>query len=244
MPLAYLDLFRGQGSLGGQPVCDTGTQANQKEYDMDCAVKKESVSLLKSQSNIFPHGSQISRQQRNQRFGHQSGVVWLTGLSGSGKSTVATGVEQLLFKYGYLVSILDGDTVRAGLNTDLDFSFEGRQENLRRVAEVASIFASTGHIVISTLISPQQQTRDFVKQIVNHNFHTVYIRADIDDCIERDPKGLYKKAMAGGIENFTGIGQSYEEPVNPELVIDTSNHNIDACQMMLKDYIIEHFCLK
>lgn len=211
---------------------------------MDCVVKKDPVSPFQTQTNIFPDGSKISRLQRNERFGHQSGVLWLTGLSGSGKSTIATGVEKSLFKYGYLVSILDGDTVRSGLNSDLDFSVEGRQENLRRVAEVASLFASSGHIVLSTLISPQQQTRDFVKQVVSHNFHTIYIKADIEDCIERDPKGLYKKAMAGGIEHFTGIGQSYEPPPNPDLLIDTSKHDIETCQMMLKDYIIEHFFLK
>lgn len=207
------------------------------------AQKKEALELLNKPANIYPHDSKVSRDQRNQRFGHQSGVLWLTGLSGSGKSTVATGVEQKLFKHGYLVSILDGDTVRSGLNSDLSFSREDRQENLRRVAEVASLFANTGHIVISTLISPHQEGRNFVQQIIKNNFHTVYIKADMDDCIERDPKGLYKKAMSGQIENFTGIGQSYEEPVNPELIIDTSRHDIEACQELLKDYIIENFCL-
>ncbi len=209
---------------------------------MDVVVQKEeALELLNKPANIFPHDSKIGREQRNQRFGHKSGVVWLTGLSGSGKSTIATGVEQKLFKQGYLVSILDGDTVRSGLNSDLNFSREDRQENLRRVAEVASLFANTGHIVLSTLISPHQEGRDFVQQIVNRDFHTVYIKADIDDCIERDPKGLYKKAMAGQIENFTGIGQSYEEPVKPELVVDTSRHDIEICQEMLKDYIINNF---
>ncbi len=206
------------------------------------AQKKEALELLNKPANIYPHDSKVGRDQRNQRFGHQSGVVWLTGLSGSGKSTIATGVEQKLFKHGYLVSILDGDTVRSGLNSDLSFSREDRQENLRRVAEVASLFASTGHIVISTLISPHQEGRNFVQQIIKNNFHTIYIKADMDDCIERDPKGLYKKAMSGQIENFTGIGQSYEEPVNPELIVDTSRHDIEACQELLKDYIIENFC--
>lgn len=211
---------------------------------MDSAVKGNTVTLLKQQSNIFPHASKVTREHRNQRFGHQSGVLWLTGLSGSGKSTVATGVEQALFKYGYMVSILDGDTVRSGLNSDLDFSRQGREENLRRVAEVASLFASTGHIVLSTLISPHQHGRDFVKNIVGDNFHMVYIKADFEDCAQRDPKGLYKKAMAGGIENFTGIGQSYEEPKDANLVIDTSKHDIETCQNLLKDYIIDNFCLK
>jgi bifunctional enzyme CysN/CysC len=210
---------------------------------MDCVVENEALDIIVKSTNIHPHESKINRQQRNQRFGHQSGVLWLTGLSGAGKSTIATGVEHLLFKHGYLVSILDGDTVRSGLNADLSFSREDRQENLRRVAEVASLLANSGHVVISTLISPHQHGRDYVRQIINHNFHTVFIKADIEDCIQRDPKGLYKKALAGEIENFTGIDQSYEEPIAPELVVDTSKYDLQTCQELLLDYIIETFSL-
>ena len=208
---------------------------------MDAVAYKKSVTLLNKKSNIYPHASAVTREHRNERFGHKSGVVWLTGLSGSGKSTVATGVEKMMFEKGYMVTVLDGDTIRSGLNSDLGFCRQSREENLRRAAEVASLFASSGHIVLATLISPHQQGREFVKQIVHDNFHMVYIKADVEACVQRDPKGLYQKAKAGGIEHFTGIGQSYEEPQSPNLVIDTTDQEIRKSQLMLMGYIESQF---
>lgn len=203
---------------------------------------KQSVSLI-SQSDIYPHHGSISRAMRNSRTGHKSGVIWLTGLSGSGKSTIATQVEMDLFNAGYQVSIMDGDTVRAGLCADLDFSTESRTENLRRAAEVASLFADAGHIVIASFISPHNAGREFVRKIVRDNFYLVHVRASVDDCIERDPKGLYKKAMSGEVKNFTGICQSYEVPEKTDLVIDTSSNDVTSCSHTLQDFIQSNFSL-
>lgn len=192
-------------------------------------------------NNIHPHQGFITRDKRNQEFGHQSGVVWLTGLSGSGKSTVANQVERMLFQQGYTVSILDGDTLRSGLNQDLGFTKEAREENLRRTGQVASLFADTGHIVLASFISPHQKGRETVKKIIGDNFHLVHIDAELDDCISRDPKGLYKKAMFGGIENFTGVGQDYEKPISADLTINTSSNTIAECTMQLVSYIKSRF---
>ena len=194
-------------------------------------------------SNIHPDRGFITREKRNHELGHKSGVVWLTGLSGSGKSTVANQVERMLFQQGYFVSILDGDTLRTGLNSDLDFSKEGRAENLRRTGEVASLLAKSGQIVLASFISPHQKGRDTVKNIIAENFHLVHISAEIDDCISRDPKGLYKKAMFGGIENFTGVGQDYEIPQNADLTIDTSCNSIAESTMQLVTFIKTNFAL-
>ena len=132
-----------------------------------------------SQSNIHPHESFVTRDKRNIELGHKSGVVWLTGLSGAGKSTIASLVERMLFQQGYTVSILDGDTLRSGLNQDLSFTKEDREENLRRTGEVASIFAETGHIVLASFISPHHKGRESVRNIVGDNFHLVHVHAEI-----------------------------------------------------------------
>ncbi len=188
-------------------------------------------------NNIHPHAGFVSREKRNQELGHKSGVVWLTGLSGAGKSTVATLVERMLFQQGYTVSILDGDTLRAGLNNDLDFTTKSREENLRRTGEVASLFADTGHIVLASFISPHHKGRESVKNIIGDNFYLVHVHADLDDCISRDPKGLYKKAMFGDIENFTGIGQDYEKPSDADMTINTSVNSIAESTMQLTAFI-------
>ena len=195
-------------------------------------------------TNIHPHQGFITRSKRNQDLGHQSGVVWLTGLSGSGKSTIANQVERMLFQQGYTISILDGDTLRSGLNQDLDFTKESREENLRRTGEVASLFAETGHIVLASFISPHHKGRETVKDIIGDNFHLVHIDAELDDCISRDPKGLYKKAMFGGIENFTGVGQDYEKPDSADLIVNTSNNSIAECTMQLVAFIKSNFDLE
>jgi len=193
--------------------------------------------------NIYPHDSLVTRQYRNHKTGHHSGVVLLTWLSGAGKSTIATRVEQRMFNRNYLISILDGDTVRTGLNTDLNFDEKSRAENLRRTGEVANLFANVGHIVLASFISPHHQGRQTVKNIIGDHFYLVHINADIDDCIERDPKGLYKKAASGGIKNFTGISQTYEIPENPDLVINTSKNNIDSCTNELITFIENKFSI-
>lgn len=210
---------------------------------METSALSKPVTLIQ-QTNIYPHRGLVTREARNRRAGHQSGVVWLTGLSGAGKSTVAVGVEEMLFRQGYLVTVLDGDTIRAGLNSDLDFTTKSREENLRRAGEVTSLFASAGHIVIATFVSPHHNGRELVRGIVRDNFYLVHVCATLDDCAQRDPKGLYKKAMAGRIENFTGIGQSYEDPEHSDLVIDTSEHDVESCRQRLASFIMTRFALE
>jgi adenylyl-sulfate kinase len=207
------------------------------------ATRQQQVIQTIRHTDIYPHEGYVSRQLRNQRLGHASGVIWLTGLSGAGKSTVSTLVEQYLFNKGYLISVLDGDTMRAGLNADLDFSRQSRQENLRRAGEVAALFASTGHIVLATFVSPFQEGRRFVREIVRENFSLVHVQAQLEDCIQRDPKGLYKKALSGGIENFTGIGQDYEPPEDADLIINTSELDIVDSAGQLIDFVISSFAL-
>jgi len=204
---------------------------------------QQNTVTLSQHDNIYPHGSLVTRTMRNHRLGHKSGVIWLTGLSGAGKSTISTLVEQELFDEGYLITVLDGDTMRAGLNSDLDFSKQSRQENLRRAGEVASLFAATGHIVLATFISPYQESREFVRSIIHDNFYLVHIQAQLEDCIERDPKGLYKKALSGGIENFTGVDQGYENPDDSDFVINTSNNDVKACQQKLTSFVKRTFSL-
>ncbi len=195
------------------------------------------------QANIYPHDGWIDRSMRNRKAGHRSGVIWLTGLSGAGKSTLATHVEQHLFEKNYLVTILDGDTIRDGLNADLDFSPESRKENLRRSGEVAAMLANRGFIVLASFVSPFTEGRRIVQEIVGDAFHLVHVHADINDCIDRDPKGLYKKAMTGEIKNFTGVGQSYEPPVDPDLIVNTSSTDVTTASEYLTQYIERNFRL-
>ena len=195
------------------------------------------------QADIYPHDGWIDRDMRNSQAGHKSGVVWLTGLSGAGKSTLATHVEQHLFEKNYLVTILDGDSIRDGLNADLDFSPESRKENLRRSGEVAALLANRGFIVLASFVSPFNEGRKIVQNIVGEAFHLVHVHAEINDCISRDPKGLYKKAMSGEIKNFTGIGQSYEEPKDPDLIVNTSSTDVTTASEYLSHFIERNFRL-
>jgi adenylylsulfate kinase len=172
--------------------------------------------------------SKITIEDFEQRSGHHGCVVWLTGLSASGKSTVAEAIQRKLFARGMQVMILDGDSVRTGLNKDLGFSPKDREENIRRVGEVAKLFRLSGFIVLAALISPYQKDRSFVRSILEPGrFFEVHVAADLDTCVKRDPRGLYKKAMEGKIPEFTGISAPYEVPSNPELVLDTSNETVD-----------------
>ena len=183
----------------------------------------------------------VSPDQRRHANGHVGGIVWLTGLSGSGKSTIAMEVERQLFRRGFQVFVIDGDNVRTGLNSDLGFSPEDRTENIRRVGEVANLFAQAGVIVITAFISPYVADRERVRTIAPDQFHEVYIKADLDACEARDPKGLYKKARAGKIPEFTGISAPYEAPPAPELVIDTTAESVEASVGELIDYVVERF---
>jgi bifunctional enzyme CysN/CysC len=189
--------------------------------------------------NLYSPTNTIGGAARASANGHNGAVLWLTGLSGSGKSTLATAAEHRLFQRGRQVVVLDGDTLRQGLNSDLGFSPEARAENIRRTAEVAKLLAETGLIVFVSLISPWRADRDKARRIVGDNFVEVYVQADIETCKARDPKGLYKKALKGEIKNFTGIDQPYEAPEKPELVIDTAQLTEEQALHRLLDTVDE-----
>ncbi|MEP6260798.1 MAG: adenylyl-sulfate kinase [Gillisia sp.] len=178
--------------------------------------------------NIIPHNFQIRKVDRNQLNGHSSFVVWFTGLSGSGKSTLANRVEKELFKQGVRTFSLDGDNVRKGLNNNLEFSPEDRKENLRRIAEVAKLFVESGVVVIASFISPLKKDREVIQQIIGkENVVEVFVNTSLKECERRDVKGLYKKARAGEIKNFTGIDALYETPEIPDLEIKTEEENLE-----------------
>jgi adenylyl-sulfate kinase len=176
--------------------------------------------------------AQIRANQKSQR----PCVVWFTGLSGAGKSTIANALEQALVQRGHHSYLLDGDNVRHGLNKDLDFSEAGRNENIRRIGEVSALFVDAGLIVITAFISPFRADRDLVRKLVAPGeFMEVFVRAPLDVCERRDPKGLYKKARAGALKQFTGIDSPYEEPASPELTLDTDRQDLQACVTTLLD---------
>jgi len=180
--------------------------------------------------NLEDQAGSISRGQRETLLKQKGCVVWFTGLSGSGKSTVANGVEQRLASRGHLAYILDGDRVRLGLNADLGFSPSDRDENVRRVGEVSALLADAGVITLAALISPYRRERDRVRERVpDGRFLEIYLDASVEVCERRDPKGLYKKARAGTIPEFTGISAPYEPPERPELVLPTEEMDADAC---------------
>lgn len=193
-----------------------------------------------SNEHIVWHDSSITKKEYQQKNNHKSGIIWLTGLSGSGKSTIANAAARELFEQGYQVTVLDGDNVRHGLNKDLGFSDDDRKENIRRIGEVAKLFVEQGTIVITAFISPFQEDRRIVRQLVKAGeFHEVFVKCDLNVCEERDPKGLYKKARNGEIPFFTGIDSPYEEPAAPELVLDTGELSREESKQRLVDYVKE-----
>ncbi len=192
-------------------------------------------------NNIIPENYHISEIDRSMKFKHRPGIVWLTGLSGAGKSTVAKNVEKRLFQRNFNVYTLDGDNLRIGLNKNLSFSPEDRTENIRRTAEVAKLFTQAGFIVLVSLISPYRSERKKARDISPEIFREIYIKASVEVCSERDVKGLYARAIRGEIENFTGITSPYEEPEMANLVIDTSNEAVEESVKKLEEYIVQEF---
>jgi adenylylsulfate kinase len=179
-------------------------------------------------TNITWHAGSVTRPERHQNLGQQGATVWLTGLSGSGKSTIAMALEQVLIQRRRHAYVLDGDNIRHGLNKNLGFSAEDRTENIRRIGEVAKLFSEAGAIVFTSFISPYRADRDAVRELMPAgDFVEVYVAASLDTCESRDVKGLYKKARAGEIREFTGISAPYEEPERPELVIDTNRQSVE-----------------
>jgi adenylyl-sulfate kinase len=176
----------------------------------------------KTPSNLSQESFSVSRRQKETLNGHRALTLWLTGLSAAGKSTIARYLEELLHRNGIRTLMLDGDNTRIGINKDLDFSPQGRQENIRRVAEIAKLVNEAGVVAIACFISPMRSDREMAKQVIgSDSFIEVFIDAPLETCIERDPKGLYKKALRGEIGEFTGISAPYEAPLQPQLHIVT-----------------------
>jgi len=183
---------------------------------------------MKKNNNTVWHEGYITKKDRNRLNKHDAGVIWFTGLSASGKSTIAHSVEKKLFRSGVRAYVFDGDNVRHGLNSDLGFSDYDREENIRRIVEVARLFVDAGIVVLAAFITPLAKQREFIrKSFGNIKFMEVYVKCDIEECVRRDPKGLYEKARAGIIQNYTGISSPFEEPRNPDLVIDTRDMDIE-----------------
>jgi adenylyl-sulfate kinase len=190
-------------------------------------------------ANLFRQQFAINRQERERKNGHPAFTIWFTGLSGSGKSTLASAIDQWLFEQGFHSYIIDGDNTRMGINSDLNFSREGREENIRRVAELCRLFNDAGIIVISSFISPFMADRARAKNIIGANaFHEVHIAASLETCIQRDTKGLYQKALKGEIRDFTGVNSPYEAPVDPVVRLDTDHVNMQDCLQTLKAWLI------
>ena len=179
-------------------------------------------------TNVVWHEHKVTRQDRESLLKQKGVVIWLTGLSGCGKSTIANEVAYKLHKIGKLAYVLDGDNIRHGLNKDLAFSPEDRNENIRRISEVAKLFADAGFVTLTAFISPYRKFRNFCRELAGPGrFFEVYVKASIETCEKRDTKGLYKKAKEGIIKDFTGINAPYEEPDAPELVVDTDIETVE-----------------
>lgn len=182
----------------------------------------------------------LNRVDREKRLNQRGKVLWLTGLSGSGKSTIAQRLERKLFEEGFFAQVLDGDNIRSGINNNLGFSLEDRKENIRRISEVAKLYLNSGIITLCSFISPTIEIRDFAKKIIGKaDFVEIYINAPIEICEARDVKGLYKKARTGEIKGFTGIDSPYEAPNNPDLEIQTQKMDIEESVEKIYDYIIK-----
>lgn len=192
--------------------------------------------------NVTWHDSLVTREAREERRGHRGAVLWFTGLSASGKSTLAIEVEKALFREGYFSYVLDGDNIRHGLNGDLGFSAQDRTENIRRIGEVAKLFAESGALCLTAFISPYRQDRDRVRDLMSrsNDFVEVHVSCPVEVCEARDPKGLYRKARAGEISNFTGIDAPYEAPEAPELVVETNVYDVKACVDQVLAYLRQH----
>lgn len=191
-------------------------------------------------ANIVWHPTTITKQDRQKRAGHKSCVLWFTGLSGAGKSSLANAVEHELHQRGLASYVLDGDNIRHGLNRGLGFGAEDRQENIRRIGEVAKLFVDAGVITLTAFISPYREDRELARNLVEAGeFIEVYVKCSLDECERRDVKGLYRKARSGEIGQFTGISAPYEEPLQAELVIESDKQTIEESVQMVLTYLEE-----
>ena len=196
--------------------------------------------MKESKGNLFPIFDEIlQRENKEELLNQNSKVIWMTGLSGSGKTTVAKGVERYLHSQGILNQLLDGDNIRVGINSNLTFSSGDRAENIRRIAEVSKLFLNCGVVTLNCFVSPTIEIRNIAKEIIGaENFIEVYINASVDTCEKRDVKGLYQKARKGEIKDFTGISAPFEAPASPEIEINTAQLSIDESVQKVLDYIL------
>jgi len=196
------------------------------------------------QENVIPHQFNITQEQRSSLKKHEAFLLWFTGLSGSGKSTIANALENTLYQKGIHTYTLDGDNVREGLNNNLSFSPEGRTENIRRIAEVANLMVDAGLVVLASFVSPYEQDRENIKKTVGANrYIEIFVNTSIEECERRDVKGLYAKARSGEIDNFTGINAPYEAPKSADIEIDTQNITIGEAVSIILKYIEEKLSL-
>lgn len=194
---------------------------------------------MNSSTNIQKQAYRVSREDRTRLTQQRPVVIWFTGLSGSGKSTLADRLEQELHQRGILTMMLDGDNIRHGLNSNVGFTEEGRKENIRRIGEVAKLFNEAGVVVLTAFISPFREDRDKVRSLVPEGeFIEVFVDCPVNICEERDVKGLYKKARAGEIKDFTGISSPFEAPLQPEITVNTAEKNIDQCIGQLLEFVL------
>jgi adenylylsulfate kinase len=192
-------------------------------------------------TNIIYHNGTITHERRNQLNNHKSVVIWFTGLSGSGKSTLAHSVEEQLYKLSCRTFVLDGDNVRHGLSSNLDFSIDDRKENIRRIGEVTKLMMEAGVITMAAFISPFREDRNLVRKLLPRGcFIEVYCEASLEICESRDVKGLYKRARSGEIKNYTGIDSPYEEPNSPELIVNTEKESLDESVSKVIDLLKAH----
>lgn len=195
---------------------------------------------MNTQHNTVWHDSSITKEDRRKQNNHSSFVLWFTGLSGSGKSTIANALAKVLYKRNIRNYVLDGDNIRNGLNRDLSFSDEDRTENIRRISEVSKLFVENGTVVLTAFISPFIQDREKAKEIVSEEeFIEIFVSCPIEECEKRDPKGLYSKARKGEIPDFTGIDSPYEAPVSPALTIQTNELSVNECADVILAYLQE-----
>jgi adenylylsulfate kinase len=201
--------------------------------------------MKKEGKNIYPTFEEIlSRKDKEKLLQQRGKVLWLFGLSGSGKTTIAKILEKELHKQGFLTKLLDGDNIRSGINKNLSFSEEDRTENGRRVAEVSKLFLDNGTICINCFVSPLRKNRAQAREIIGEDFIEVFIDTPLEVCEKRDTKGLYKKARSGEVENFTGISAPFEKPENPELVITTENSSPEKSARQILDYLLPKITFK
>ena len=192
---------------------------------------------MSKSTNIVYHHGDVLRADREKLLGQRGVTLWFTGLSGSGKSTLAVALESALHEMGKLTYILDGDNIRHGINSNLGFSPEDRKENIRRIAEISKLFRDVGVINLTAFISPYREDRQLARDLSDNDFVEIFVDAPLDACEQRDPKGLYKKARAGEIPEFTGISAPYEAPEKPELHVKTAENSVDECVGLIIDYL-------